>query len=296
MDIRELRSFVLLARELNFGKASRLLNLSQPALTKQIHRMEEDLGGRLFDRGTQGTELTPLGNQFLRDAKGTLESFDRLVDKGKRLADGRIGQISLAFGFHTFELVPRLIVKLSEVAPEIDVSLRDMSTAEQFVALADGSLDLGFVRLPVPKGLKTMPVVRDRLALVSSSRSPLPKDLKLEDCSGQPFVAISEKRSPGFRSHMLRLCGKHGYQPRIVQQVPEFSTVIALVRAGLGVGIIPESAWGAGFEGVRLHRIRDKDAAWSVSAAWREGEGNPALGHFLALLREDLKKRPAGEE
>lgn len=67
-------------------------------------------------------------------------------------------------------------------------------------------------------------------------------------------------------------------------------TAIALVRAGLGVAIIPESFWSARFDGLRLHRLKDKEAAWSVSAAWNSGDTNPALLHFLALLREDLKR------
>lgn len=290
MDIRELRSFVILAGQLHFGRAAKLLNLSQPALTKQIRRMEDDLGCQLFERGKQGTMLSSLGEQFLREAKTTLQSFDRLVDRGKRAALGEVGQLHLGFGFHTSELVPRLIVKLRETAPGIDVSLRDMSTAEQMVALNEGKIDLGFVRLPVPKTFKTLPVVKDRLMLVSSSLSSLSKDAKLSDCRNEPFVAISEKRSPGFHNHMLRLCGKYGFHPRIVQQVPEFTTAIALVRAGLGVAIIPESFWSSRFEGVRSHRLRDKDAGWLVSAAWHANDTNPALARFLTLLREDLKK------
>lgn len=288
MDVRELRSFVLLAGQLHFGRAAGLLNLSQPALTKQIRRMEEDLGGRLFDRGKQGTELSTLGKVFLRDAKITLQLFDQMVDRGREAAQGRIGRLGIGFGFHTLELVPRLIVKLRETAPGIDVTLRDMSTAEQVEALTSTAIDLGFVRLPVPKELKTMPVVKDRLMLVSSPMSKLPKDAKLGDCRNQPFVAISEKRSPGFHSHTVRLCGKHGFYPRIVQQVPEFTTAIALVRAGLGVAMIPESFWSSSFEGVRFHRLRDPEAAWQVSAAWRATDDNPALKRFLDLLREDF--------
>ena len=289
MDIRELRSFILLAEQLHFSRAARLLNLSQPALTKQIRKMEDDLGGPLFERGKSGTVLSAFGEQFLREARATLQSFDQLVDRGKRLATGEVGRLNLGFGFHTLELVPRLIVKLREVAPGIDVTLRDLSTAEQLKALGSGKLDVGFVRLPVAKELKTLPVVRDRLALVSSSLSPLPADVKLSDCRSEPFVAISEERSPGFRKHMLQLCAKHGFQPRIVQQVPEFMTAIALVRAGLGIAIIPESFWSARLEGLRLHRLKDKEAAWSVSAAWNAGDTNPAVLRFLSLLREDLK-------
>lgn len=296
MEIRELRSFVLLAEQLHFGRAARLMHLSQPALTKQIRRMEEDLGGRLFERGKQGTILSAFGEQFLAEARTTLQAFDQLLDHGRRAAKGETGRLNLGFGFHTFELVPRLIVKLRETAPGIDVSLRDMSTAEQMVALNAGRIDLGFVRLPVPKNFRTLPVVRDRLALVSPEIWDLPADVKLADCRELAFVAISEKRAPGFYHHMLKLCGKYGFHPRVVQQVPELTTAIALVRAGLGMAMIPESFWSRRFEGVRLHRLKDKEAGWLVSAVWHAGDSNPALQRFLALLKEDLKRSKVAKD
>lgn len=291
MDIRELRSFVLLGEQLHFGRAAKLMNLSQPALTKQIRRMEDELGTLLFERGKQGTKLSTFGETFLKEARSTVRSFDELMDRGKRAAEGETGRLGIGFGFPTFELVPRLIVRLREVAPGIEVSLRDMSTAEQMAALNAGAIDLGFLRLPVPKHLKTLPVVRDRLALVSSANSPLPANAGLAECRDQPFVALSETRAPGFFEHMLAMCGKHGYHPKVVQQVPELTTAMALVRAGLGVAIIPESFWNSRIEGVRIHRLKDRDAGWLVGAAWHAGDTNPALVRFLDLLREDLKKR-----
>ncbi len=291
MDIRELKSFLLLGEQLHFGRAAKLMNLSQPALTKQIRRMEEDLGTALFERGKRGTRLSAFGEQFLREARSTVRSFDELMDRGKRAAKGETGKLNLGFGFHTFELVPRLIVKLRQVAPEIDVSLRDMSTAEQMNALNARTIDLGFMRVPVPKHFKTMPVVRDRLALVSSMESALPANVRLADCRDEPFVALSEKRAPGFHQHMMEICGKHGFHPRVVQQVPELTTAVALVRAGLGVAMIPESFWSSRLEGVRLHRLKDREAGWLVSATWHAGDTNPALLRFLDLLKEELKRK-----
>ena len=279
MEIRELRSFVLLAEQLHFGRAAKLMNLSQPALTKQVRRMEEELG----------TALSTFGEWFLKDARLTLQSFDGLMDRGKRAAKGEAGRLNIGFGFHTFELVPRLIVKLREIAPGIEVSLRDMSTDEQRRALEAGRIDLGFLRLPLPSGYKTLPVVRDKLALISSGASGLPATATLKDCRDVPFVALSEDRAPGFHHHMLMVCGKYGFYPKIVQQVPELTTAVALVRAGLGVAVIPESFWSSRLEDVRLHAIKDREAGWQVSAGWHAGDTNPALAKFLGLLREEVK-------
>lgn len=291
MDIRELRSFVLLAGQLHFGRAARLLNLSQPALTKQIRRLEEELGASLFERGRHGTVLSAFGRDFLREARLAVAGFDRLLERAKGAAAGETGTLEIGFGFHTLDLVPPLIVKLRQLAPGIEVGLRDMSTAEQVEALESGRLDLGFVRLPVEKDFRILPVIRDRLVLVSSPAAPLPADTALKDCRERAFVSISQERAPGFYGHMLSLCAKHGFHPRVVQQVPEFTTALALVQAGLGVAIIPESVGTSRFPGMRVHPLRDKEAGWAVGAAWRKENTNPALGKFLGLLEAEMKNR-----
>jgi len=166
-----------------------------------------------------------------------------------------------------------------------------MSTAEQVEALREEKLDLGFLRLPAPEEFRIVPVIKDRLALVSSPALPLPASVSLADCRDKAFVSISEERAPGFFSHMLRLCAKHGFHPRVVQQVPEFTTALALVQAGLGLAIIPESVGISRFPGMKVHALRDKDAAWSVGAGWRKGDTNPALAKFLQILKEEMKNQ-----
>jgi len=295
MDIRELRSFILLSEQLHFGRAAQLLHLSKPALTKQIRRMEEELGSALFERGKHGTAPTAFGTRFLSEARTVVDAFDRLLDRGRQAARGEAGILHLGFGFHTIELVPRLVVRLRKLAPGIEVTLRDMSTAEQVEGLESGEIDLGFVRLPVGNAFETLPVIRDRLALVSSTSSSLPANATLEDCRNEPFVALSGKRAPGYYNHMLRLCAGHGFHPRVVQQVPELTTALALVRAGLGVAVVPESLKVGNFGGIRMHPLKEKDAGWSVSAAWRRRDSNPALLRFLQMLREEVGKQERGK-
>ena len=298
MDIRELRSFTILAEQLHFGRAARLLHLSQPALTKQIHRLEEELGGELLSRSRHGTELTALGRQFLTGARSLVRDCDELVVLTRRAAEGEVGRLRIGFGFHTFELVPRLVVRLRKSLPEVDIGLRDMSTAEQIEALRADKIDLGFVRVPVA-GFETLRVIEDRIMLVSSasarepddpsgerpSRSVRPGELELRACRDRPFVLISRERSPSFHQQVLALCAKHGFHPRIVQEVPEITTALALVRAGLGLSLIPQSVGTTRFAGVRFHLLKDQEARWFVGAAWRKGDSNPVLHRFLALLR-----------
>ncbi|HEY8901138.1 MAG TPA: LysR family transcriptional regulator [Chthoniobacterales bacterium] len=291
MELREVRSFITLADQLHFGRAARLLNLSQPALTKQIRHLEGELGGDLLLRGRHGTKLTTLGENFLIGARALVRDSDELINLTRRAASGKGGRLRVGFGFHTFELVPRVLVRLRRSLPDVDISLRDMSTAEQTEALRSEKIDLGFVRLPAARDLASLPVVQDRVMLVSSAASRLPADLDLAACRDQPFVLISRQRSPSFHRHVLSLCARHDFHPRIVQEVPEVTTALALVRAGLGLAMIPQSFGTSRFAGVRFHILEDAEAGWSVGAAWREGDPNPVLYRFLDLLKVETGKR-----
>ena len=288
MELREVRSFVILAEQLHFGRAAHLLNLSQPALTKQIRRLEEEVGGALLIRSQHGTQLTALGREFLRGARSSVRDFDELLERTRQMASGETGRLRIGFGFHTFELVPRIVVRLRKSVPSIEISLRDMSTAEQIEALRAEKLDLGFVRLPVPGEFETRPVIEDSVMLVSSLSANHPADLSLDACRDKPFVLISRERSPTFHHHVLALCAKHGFHPRIVQEVPEVTTALALVRAGLGLTMIPQSFGTTRFAGVRFHILKDPAARWKVGAAWRKGDTNPLVHRFLVLLNPEV--------
>lgn len=291
MDIREVRSFLALADELHFGRTARLLNLSQPALTKQIRRLEDELGGVLLVRGPHGAQLSSLGRLFREGAQTLVRDWDDLNSHTRRVARGQSGRLRLGFGFHTFELVPRIIVRLRKTLPDVVFTLRDMSTSEQIEALLGEKIDLGFIRVSPVKNLAIVPLMQDRMTLVTSAAARFPVRLDLDALRDEPFVLISRQRSPTFHGHALELCAQHGFRPRVVQEVPEATTVLALVRAGLGVSMIPESFAINRFAGVRTHRLGDKTAAWTVGAAWRKHDPNPLVSRFLELVKSELKRR-----
>jgi DNA-binding transcriptional LysR family regulator len=292
MQLTEVRSFLTLAEQSHFGRAARLLHLSQPALSKQIRRLEEELGGPLFTRGRTGAQLTSMGKEVLPGARVLIADGDRLIGYARQVARGETGNLRIGFGHHTMDLVPRLIVRLRKSFPKVEISIRDMSTTEQVEGLRSHRIDLGFVRLPVKdKSLQTLPVLEDRLLLVSGQTMGLPADLTLASCREQPFVLISRERSPTLARHILDLCAKHRFHPRIVQEVMESTTAMALVRAGLGVSVISQSFATARFAGVRFHPLADAEAVWSVGAAWRTDDSNPILHRFLSMVKQEVRKR-----
>src|SRR6202048_1438288 len=142
MDLFQLRSFVALAERLHFGKTAQLLNLSQPALTKRIRQLESEIGGALFERDRNGTRLSNIGRDLLQETRSLVRGADQLLERAKRAARGDTGNISIGFGFHTFDLVPRIVARLKKISPEVHICLRDMSTREQIAALRSMEIDV----------------------------------------------------------------------------------------------------------------------------------------------------------
>jgi len=291
MRIEELRAFVVLAGHLHFGRTAQVLHMSQPALTKQIRRLEESLGGRLLERGRHGTKLSAFGTRFLAQAKDVVEAFDRLGVAARKAAVGEAGQLRIGFGSYTLELVPRLVVKMRALAPGIEISLRDMSTSEQIAALQAEQLDVGFTRLPLPasaRELQALPVVSGQLALVCPARPFQTGRVSLDDCRDQPFVILSKQRSPGLYDKILALCAGHGFHPRIVQEVSELATALALVQSGMGLCIVPISDSARRFPGVKMQLLSEKAASWAAGAVWRRKDSNPALKRFIEVLKAEI--------
>jgi DNA-binding transcriptional LysR family regulator len=292
MSIEELRSFTVLAGHLHFGRAAKALHVSQPALTKQMQRLEEALGGKLFERGKYGTMLTTFGARFVPQATELVASFERLLANAQKEAQGRGGRLSIGFGYSTYELVPQLIVKMRAREPGIEISLRDMSTSEQITNLQDGRIDVGFARLPLPAAtpdLETRTVLSGNLALVMRLDETQRAIATLADCHEMPFVMVSKERSRGLYDLILKLCAQHGFHPHIIQEVWEITTALALVAAGMGLSIIPELSWSRQFAGLRIHPLQERAASWTVGAVWRRRDSNPALRRFLDLLRSEVK-------
>ena len=281
MTTDDWQAFVVLAEHLHFARSADLLGLTQPALSKRIQKLEQHLGGGLFERGRQGTRLTALGDQLLPRAQRCLTAFQDLELHGRLLAAGRTGRLRIGFGFHTLELVPRLLMNLRRPDDEIEVELRDMSTKEQLAALENHELDVGFLRLPLGPPWATQAVIEDEVVLVSNRQNP--RDC-LTDCRDLPFILVSAQRSPTLYEHSLQLCAACGFHPKVVQQVPEIPTGLALVRAGMGVALLTGSFVRRHEAGVHVATLTGLNSHWQVGAAWHPQDENPVLRRFLALL------------
>ncbi len=294
MELRLLRSFEILAESGHFGRAARAIHVSQPALTKQIRQLEAEVGGPLFVRGRHGAELTPVGRLFLAEVGPLLRHSDRVLERVRRASRGELGELRLGFGIAVRLLVPKLVSRFRRAYPSVQVTLGDTSTPIQLEALAAGTLDVGFVRLPIDAPLVHLPVVEERLVLAvpETRREELarrPPTLLADE----PFVELGYARSPSFHAHVLRVCAAYGFRPKVSQSATEFFTVLALVAAGMGVAVVPRAVTQTRVEGVAYLPLDTPEAAWRVGAAWLPSAASPAREAFLSLLKDHLARAAA---
>jgi len=293
MELRLLRSFQALAEQGHFGRTARAVHISQPALTKQIRQLEEEVGGPLFVRGRQGAQLTAAGRLMAGEAGDLLRHADRVLERARRAVRGEVGELRLGFGIATRLLVPRLVSRFRRAWPAVLVTLQDTSTPIQLEALLRGTLDVGFVRLPVDRPLVHVPVVEDRqvLAVPEQRRAELSRRSPTT-LSDEPFVELGAARSPSFHAHVLRVCAAYGFRPTVAQSATGFFTVLALVAAGMGLAVVPAAVTVTRVPGVAYLPLDVPEAVWRVGAAWLPAAHNPARDAFLTLLEEQLARRP----
>jgi DNA-binding transcriptional LysR family regulator len=288
LRIDELHSFAVLASELHFGRASKRLFVSQPALSKQIRRLEEKVGGPLFTRTRRKVEITETGRVLLSGADKVLQYAEGALTLAREAAAGRAGLLRIGFGIASVsELLPRTILRFRKAYSQVELKMRDMSTPAQIAALVEGSIDIGIVRLPVAHtDLDSLPLFDEHLVVVTSKSLSYHSRQGLAALRDQPFVFFTRATSATLHDHVLGLCRRSGFSPLIVQEASELFTILNLVRAGLGVSLVPSAAKRMGVPGVRFHELGVPEARWRIGIAWhRFSDKAELISRFVATMR-----------
>ena len=256
----ELRSFLILAEQLHFGRSADLLHISQPALSKQIKGLEEKIGGPLLIRNRRDVRLTAAGALLYQQGRRIVRDLDALLDGAQAAVKGEAGTLRIAVGLATVHsLVPPALRRFRAAHPNVEVQVGDMSTPHQIDALLAGQVDVGFVRLPLHRNeLMVRKVLTERLTIAASSS--FRGKLTLSNISQQPFIMIAREVSSTFYDHCIRLCGSAGFSPRVVQEAKDMFTLLNLVRADIGVALVPSSARQMRVSGVKFGHIRIRQA------------------------------------
>lgn len=290
MELRHLRYFVAVAEARSFTRAARRLHVSQPALSRQIHALEEEMNVVLLDRGTSPIELTTAGRSFLADSKRLLATNVANVEAARRVSRGEPKQLNIGYiaNLH-YELLPATLSAFRRLHPKVGVNLFDMTCAEQLRALETRKIDLGFVGLRESlegTGLRGACIKRYEVLVALPAREPLASQprVRLKDLETKFFLALSEESCRASHQWLLSLAPKAGFTPRILQDADREASVLSFVAAGLGVALVPEPVCQIAHEGVVFRPLRPAIAADSF-IAWREDDRSKPLHEYIEIVR-----------
>lgn len=295
MELRHFRYFVAVAEELHFIRAAARLHVAQPALSRQIRDFEDELGLTLLERNRRGVALTPAGEALLAEARKLFAQLEQAVTVARRTARGELGTLSIGYvGSVAYSGLPEIVRTFRKHFPGVEVQFHEMSPGPQVQAILAGTLDVGFARGPLEvPGLAVTTVLDEPLvaALPLGHVLAARRELRLAQLAAEGFVVPARVRGPGFHDHLMALCRKAGFSPRIVQEGSHFD-VLSLVAAGSGVAVVPESLSGVRRADVVYRSLKERPRTHLVMAARKEGV-TPALREFLELVKRSGGMGPA---
>ncbi len=245
-DLRRLQYFVAVARERNFTRAAERLHVAQPALSRQVRALEQELGVDLLHRTTHEFELTPAGEFLLERGPALLSAADELWRSVRTYGSGERGEIVFAYGASaSYETAPRLLLALSERQSGIAITTRVESVSEIVAGVTDGSIDLGLVRCPPATAdlqARTIRLERQGVLLRRDHRLASGAMVEVADLAAENLLLHPREANPGHYDAVLDLCRSHGIEPRVRLRALTFDLAYSPILQGDVVAIIGESS------------------------------------------------------
>ena len=297
LELRHLRYFIAVAEDLHFSRAAERLGISQPPLSQQIHTLEEMLGARLLVRTNRRVALTDAGEAFLKEARAILVQVDRAVDYVRSVERGEKGELHIGMTRSAMlaKQVPRAIFRFRTEFPSVHLGLEELNSLEQIDALIHEKIQVGIMRVQhLPAMLQSHMLYADPLVAVLPAKHPfrpisptLSVPLDPAQLVHEQFIIFADSAGTGIRNQFFQICHDAGFNPRIVQEVQEASTMIGLVAAGLGITILPVSYSYLQQDSVCYIPLSSPSARSDIHVVYRCRDHSPLLRQLLTILKSE---------
>jgi len=292
MDVHGLRVFVEVARQRGFTRASRTLHLTQPAVSKVVRSLEEDLGVPLLLRERRRVTLTDAGRIVLDRARGILDALRVMEEEVVELSALRRGRLRLGTPpIVGVAFLPPLLAEFHRLHPGISLELREEGSHQIEALVQSHDLDVGAVVLPTDeRAFGTLPFVRDQLRAVLHPEHPLARrrSVSLRELAGTPFVLYRPEFA--LHGHILAACQRSGFTPEVVSESSHWDFIVAMVAANIGLALLPVTICRLLDRAqVRSVKLLDPVIPWDVALVWRRDRDlPPATRAFLELAGRRL--------
>src|SRR5262245_4570752 len=302
MELRHLRYFVAVGEEQHFGRAAERLHLAQPALSRQIQDLENEIGFKLFERLPRGVKITRAGQSFLEDARRILQELNTATMRAGRVARGQSGTLRIGFpesaSWHG--VVPNSFRQFRQRQPDAELQLTPLNSLDQVEAIRSNRLDAGFV-FNMPKSereFEQLQVAMHNVVVAAPKGHPLfkIKKLRLRDLADTPFVLFPRRESPAYYDRLMRECSRRGLKDlRIIYDAANEATILSLVLHGMGVAFVSEATRWRCPKSVGILPVIDLDVPFPLTLIWRRENNSPLLTKFVAEVRQMRKWKHSPE-
>ena len=288
---RTLTYFIAVAEEKNIGRAAIRLNISQPPLTRQVQKLENELGVSLFTRTPKGVELTEAGELFLVEARNICSVIERATERTQRAGKGKLGRLDVAiFGSGILNDIPKILLTYKNAYPDVKVVLHTMEKAEQIEALRQRRINVGFNRLLTPlPDISFELITTEKLYLAINENHPYARKVVIpaQVLAENPLVLYPTGTRPNYIDKVITICHDLGFSPQVSQKVGDVITAVALVSSGFGVCLVPESAISLKLPGVVYRSVSGlpENATIDLSCIYRANDKSAILQSFLEVCR-----------
>jgi LysR family carnitine catabolism transcriptional activator len=286
LSLPRIRSFVAVAEERQFRRASERIGLSQPAMSAQLRELEEFLGAALLSRTTRSVHLTAEGEKFLVRARNILADLESAVLEVRDHASLRRGRLSVAaIPSVASRILPGVVADFIARYPGIDVQMIELGAQDVERCVASGNADLGIAAVPDRNSeLSFSFLMRDRFVGLVAKTNPLARKRRVRLEALFEYPLITTVAGTSIRSALERACREQGRSLRVTHSVTQHQTVVAMVAAGLGVALLPALSLAENLEVVRL-MVVDPQITRDLGVIQRKGEPSSAAAQeFIAAM------------
>jgi DNA-binding transcriptional LysR family regulator len=289
---------------LNFTKAAARLRVAQPALSRQIQDLEDEIGVDLLHRSSRGVTLTAEGKLFLEEVRELLKHADESIERVRALARGEYGELHIGYApVPSTEILPPTLAAFQKAVPRVKVLLHDLSSDELIAGLRNGTLELAIMVEPIGEqtvGIEFEVLRTEGLCVAMSAAQPLArlKSIPLERLANEPLVGLSRKDYPEYYDYLDRIFAPIHAKPRIVVECDSMSSLIAEVEAGRGISLASPTFKLVVGKRLLYRALTGTTATVSVGIVRAtKGDVTPAGEKFCEILRQiaGSNKRSDGE-
>ena len=288
IELRHLRYFLAVAEELHFNKAAEQLYISQPALSKQIKQLEEELGFKLFERHNRKVELTIAGEYLQNEFKEQLDKMQQCIQFAKQLQEGVEGSLKFGHvGSAMQDVIPKFLLAIRKRYPKIHFDLKEMDNPKQIEAIRSHQIDFGFVRMDeVPSDIEMHPVYEDTFSLVLPMDHPINGHnfSHLKQLKEEAFILFDATYSESYYKKVMQIFEDSGFQPIVSHKTVHANTIYSLVENHFGISIVPSSLKKGYDMNIRFIELFALKQRTSLNMIWSKKNKNPVLNNVMDLV------------